>query len=623
MNMPEYGCKEIEQLKNAIGNRVDLPMKQLMEIMDKESEANNKKLNEYYEKNSENAEFIRLMDQKQFLEKNEFKQKEAEFLEKNSTFKDKEYQKKVFNEIFTVVPEGELLKVKGGYAVLKTERRHGRSPNGTFPVLADYTEENGKKVADNLDLDHTKGGVSTEDLKKAIDGIIQYMKDKTLYETNRYVGQGELAIPVKVITEKPMQAAFTINMFREEESESKMKGWVILVAPNFTHDDPKYVDGVFKFYDYERRIIVIGGSGYNGEVKKAMFSIANHMYPLTGNLSFHCSSVYDPESKEVTLVFGLSGTGKSTVASGIRTSQLLSDDETGVNLAKKETFNLENGNYYKTGGLLAEPKVLHALENTDMENGEVALYENVIIAPDGHVVFGVDPTANGRVSITLKSLEGAILGGMYPIPKRMIILSRDVNAILDPVNLLNREQIVYYLNLGYTSKTPGTESGITKPIPTYSKWEGGPFYDLKDSIVMEVLLRFLNEYQINAILLNSGEGGGPFGSEENDRFSVDVTLELARSFMSKVFMNHYKEHPEDFEENTLMRTIRPKNIPGISADILATLNAKKLWEENGYESQYDQAAKELFAEFRKNAEKSLSHATGDIASIMAAGPVSD
>lgn len=620
--MHEYGCKKIEELKEAIGNRVDLSMKELIPIMDEESKANNEALNKYYQENPKSAEFIQLMDQKQFLPKDEFKKKEAEFYEKNPSFKDKEYKKKVFNEIFTVVPEGNLLKVKGGYAVLKTERRAGRSPNGTFPVLSDYTEENGKKVEENLDIEHTKGGVSTEVLADGIDRIVNYLKDKTLYETNRYVGQGELAIPVKVITEKPMQAAFTMNMFREDEPESKMKGWVILVAPGYTHDDPKYVDGVFKFYDYERRIIVIGGSGYNGEVKKGMFSIANHMYPLTGNLSFHCSSVYDPESKEVTLVFGLSGTGKSTVASGIRTSKLLSDDETGVNLEKKETFNLENGNYYKTGGLLAEPKVLNALENTDLSNGEVALYENVIIGPDGHVVFGVDPTANGRVSITLKSLEGAILGGMYPIPKRMIILSRDVNAILDPVNLLNREQIVYYLNLGYTSKTPGTEKGITKPIPTYSKWEGGPFYDLKDSIVMEVLLKFLNEYEINAILLNSGEGGGPFGSEENDRFSVDVTLELARSFMGKIFMNHYKEHPEDFEENTLMKTIRPKNIPELKDEILATLNAKKLWEKNGYGDQYDEAAKELFAEFRKNAEKSLAHATGDMASILAAGPVS-
>ncbi len=619
--MDNYGCQAIARLKEAIGDRVDLPMKDLMYIMDQESENNNRALATYYGKHPLNKEFIQLMDKKQFLSKEEYKPLEKAFFAANTQFQEKDFQKAVFKEIFSVLPEGEVVKVKGGYAILKTERRYGRSPNGTFPVISDFVEQNGHKVSENLDLNHTKGGVTPDDLMDAINKVVEYLRTKNLYETNRFVGQGELAIPIKLITEKPFQAAFSVNMFREDGKDSKMPGWVILSAPGFTLDNEKFVDGVFKFYDYERRIIVIGGSGYNGEIKKGMFSISNHVYPLTGNLSFHCSSVYDPESKEVTLVFGLSGTGKSTVASGMRSSQLLSDDETGINLAKKETFNIENGNYYKTGGLLAEPKVLHTLENMREDQEEVALYENVIVGPDNHVVFGVDPSANGRVSIQLKSLEGAILGGMSPIPKRIIILSRDVNAILDPVNLLNREQIIYYLNLGYTSKTPGTEKGIKKPVPTYSKWEGGPFYDLKDEIVMEVLLKFLNAYDINAVLLNSGEGGGPFGSDKNQRFSVDVTLELARSFMSKVFMNHYKEHPEDFEENPAMKTIRPKNIPGIAPEIIATLNAKKLWEINGHGDEYDNAARELFTEFREKAEKSLKQSSANIDAILASGPL--
>ena len=155
--------------------------------------------------------------------------------------------------------------------------------------------------------------------------------------------------------------------------------------------------------------------------------------------NYFCKQVKTQE-KEVTLIFGLSGTGKSTVSSGVEGSQMLSDDETALNLDTKETFNLENGNYYKTGGLLSEKKVLRALES--MSGNNIALYENVIVSPSGHVVFAADPTNNGRVSMPLEHLEGAITSGNYPLPKRIIILSRDVNAILDPVNILTKEQII-------------------------------------------------------------------------------------------------------------------------------------------------------------------------------------
>lgn len=608
---------DLDQLKPAIGDRVDLTWPQMVEVLKKDAADNDKIITEFYGKNPVFAEFVQLVDSKQRVSKEEYKKAEAEFFEKYPEYKDINYQIAKYNKLRWTLPEGALTTVRGGFAVMKTENRSGRSPSGTLPVLTD-------NIKDVIDFNYIKGYVTEDEFLQAAKAVIDHMADKTLYETNRYVGQGELAIPVRTITEKSNAAAFTMNMFRAEPGEGKTpkyEGWTILQSPSFLHPDKeRFQDGVFKFTDYKRRMIVIGGSGYNGEIKKGMFVIANHLYPLDGHLSLHCSSTYDSKSDEVTLIFGLSGTGKSTVASGMETSKMLSDDETAINRNTGKSFNIENGNYYKTGGLLSEPKVLEALENMDIHTGNVALYENVVVAPEGYVVLGADPSANGRVSVPLTALKGAINGGMYPTPRRIIILSRDVNAILDPINILSKEQIVFYLNLGYTSKTPGTEVGVFKPIPTYSKWEGGPFYDLKDELIMDVLLKYLNENPVEGVLLNSGEGGGPYGSEDNERFAVDVTIVLARNFMEGNLTRHLNEHPEDFEENSLLGTKRPKNIPGLPEEIVKTLHARALWQKNGYGDKFDEYAHELFSEFKAKAEKSLTDKSEAIQKILASGP---
>lgn len=611
--MAEHIAK-LQRLEKAIGIRKDLPNEELTRILSAEASLHDKLLKDYYRNNPVLERFVRIMNDKQHLPVAQFEKKIEEFYTEYPNYRNPVFQKQMYNNIRECLPQGAVVSTNGGFAILKTERRHGRSPNGTFPVHSDI-------IKDVEDFNHTKGSISESEFLQVLDMMIEYMSTRTLYETNRYVGQGELAIPVRLITDKPTQAAFSVNMFRGESlsENDTLEGWTILSAPSFQHPrEERFIDGVFKFTDYKRRIILIGGSGYNGEIKKSMFAVANHIYPLKGHLSLHCSSVYNPHKHDTTLIFGLSGTGKSTVSSGVDDGIILSDDETAINLDTNETFNLENGNYYKTGGLLSEQKVLDALEN--MPENTFAIYENVIVGPDGHPIFGADPTNNGRVSIPLTGLKEAITEGMHPIPSRIIILSRDVNAILDPINLLTKEQIVYYLKLGYTSKTPGTETGINKPIPTYSKWEGGPFYDLKDEIIMKAMLRFLNNNKVEGILLNSGEGGGPFGSPHNKRFPVNVTLRLAEYFMSSKLIGHKKTHPEDFEKNELMNTIRPKNLPGITPEILTNLSAKALWEENGHGDTYETAAKELFTEFKNQAKESLGGGDNEAKEILKAGP---
>jgi len=588
----------------------------LISIFDDESRANQVLFDSFYQQNPILRAFMELLDSKTAISKDEYSRRESEFFNAHPEYKDQKKQHQAMEAVRSALPEGALLKVTGGYALLATERRSGRSPAGTFPV-------NTPNIAGIEDFRHTKGSVTESEFDAMWKAAMDYMDGKKLYSTKRYIGQGHLAIPVHFIGEKAIAAGFTINMFRGEEhaSDVDFEQWTMIALPGLLHPNTeRFADGVFKFTNYRERIILIGGSGYNGEIKKGMFAIANHVYPLAGHLSFHCSSVYNEPKNEITLVFGLSGTGKSTVASGLEGARMLSDDETGIDLERRETFNLENGNYYKTGGLLSEPKVLAALEN--VRAGDISIYENVVVSPNAHVVFAADPTANGRVSLPLTSLPGAVSEGMFPLPKRIIILSRDVHAVLDPANFLSKEQIVYYLNLGYTSKTPGTEAGITKPIPTYSKWEGGPFYDLKDEIIMKTLLKFLSLGDVEGVLLNSGEGGGPYGTKENSRFPVAITLELARAFVDGVITAHRDSQPADFDTNELLGTVRPKYIPGISEAILKALNAKQNWTNNGHGELYDQHARELFAEFTKHAQESLGASASDpeIQKILESGP---
>ena len=607
-------AEQLKILQLAIDKRKDLPLASLVEIVKKEAEANTAMVGDFYAANPVVSEFVSLLESRQNLTAEEYEKSAQAFYKKHEKFRAAAFQKEVLNSIRTSIPEGAHVAVNGGFAVMRSERRHGRSPSGTFPV-------NSSVIRNVEDFKHTGGSVTESEFLDIFGRMLDYLQGQKLYETNRFVGQGELAIPVRLVTNKPLAAIFSMNMFRESSGATgkTLEPWTIVAAPSFLHpQEDRFVDGVFKFTDYKRRLILIGGSGYNGEIKKAMFAVANHIYPLMGHLSLHCSSVFNGISGDVSLIFGLSGTGKSTVGSGTEGSSMLSDDETGINLHTRHTFNLENGNYYKTGGLLSEPRVMQAL--ADLKPDQIALYENVVVAPSGNVVFAADPTANGRVSVPLAALKGAIEQGMYPLPKRIVILSRDVNAILDPICLLNKEQIVYYLNLGYTSKTPGTESGITKPVPTYSKWEGGPFYDLKDSIIMKILLEFLNENRVEGALLNSGEGGGPYGSIHNRRFPVSFTIELARSFMDGKISKHYLNHPEDFEENMLQKTIRPRKLPFLADEINASLVASKLWEKNGYKDEYFHEARALYEEFKAHAWESLTRTVQEVRRIVESGP---
>lgn len=608
--------KELERLQNAVEDRDNLSAEQIMAHLDELSKENNLKISGFFDKNPLVKEFISLMRQKETLTKEEFQKKSEDFYTKNPDYRQEDFQKKTYNQIRKLLPQGEVIKVKGGYAILETERRTGRNPKGTFPVK-------NKLVEDIIDFKHTNGSVTDADFDEALEMILKHMETKKLYRSDRFVSQGDLSIPVTLVTESPFITGFVLNMFRKDSGQqgNKFEPWLVLQSGTFTHPDTeRFADGVFKFTNYEKRMIIIGGSGYSGEVKKGMFTVANHLLPESGHLSFHCSSVYNPDQDDVTLIFGLSGTGKSTVGSGLSGAKLLSDDETALDLDNKKTFNIENGNYYKTGGLLHEPKVLQILNN--MPSGMFSIYENIVVDHEFNPVFAADPTDNGRVSIPLTAMPSAIAGGAYPLPSKIIVLSRDVNAVLDPINLLNKEQLVYYLALGYTSKTPGTEAGITKPIPTYSKWEGGPFYDLKDNIMMKLLLSFLDTHEVEGVLLNSGEGGGPFGSKENSRFPVDVTLELARALMKGVISKQKKEKTDSFETNPLLGTMRPKSIDGISQEINEFLNAQALWEKNGHGDEYAKEATVLFSEFKKHAENSLSMFKGDAAidKIVASGP---
>ena len=286
LGYPMEATEIFQQLESALGNRESISPERLDQLFSETSELETKRLEEFYRSNDREAKFLGLLESKPELSKPEYEQRFAELISQYPELKSESEQLKVFESVRAITPEGSLVKLINGYAVPRSERRSGRSPKGTFPVY--YPE-----LEDLVDFKHTNGSVSEQDFLEALDMVMGYLKEQELYSIERQVGQGNISIPVTVVSEKPSQIAFAANMFRAlEDTERDYEGWLILSAPRFTHPDTgRFPDGIIKFFDYRRKVILLAGTGYNGEIKKGMFTVANHELPLKGHLSFHCSSV--------------------------------------------------------------------------------------------------------------------------------------------------------------------------------------------------------------------------------------------------------------------------------------------------------------------------------------------
>lgn len=484
-----------------------------------------------------------------------------------------------------------------GALVVNTGEFTGRSPKDKFIVKDSVTAASVNWNDFNLPF-------SAENFERLYRKVTNHFKEKDVWVRDcQACADPEYRINIRVISETPWVSLFAYNMFirpTEEELEHTDPEWTIFHAPG-CHADPA-TDGTrqhnFTVVDFSKKIIIIGGSAYTGEVKKGIFSILNYLLPHDkGVLSMHCSA-NQGTAGDTAIFFGLSGTGKTTLSADPE-RKLIGDDEHGW--TDSGVFNFEGGCYAKTIDLSEEkePQIFHAVR-------EGALLENVGFFPGTRKVNYADKgiTENTRVSYPLHYIDNALEPSIGNIPKNIFFLTCDAYGVLPPISRLNPAQAMYQFISGYTAKVAGTETGITEPKSTFSACFGAPFLPLHPARYAQMLGEKLRKHNVNVWLINTGWTGGPYGTGERIKLSYTRSM-ISAALNGALEKTAYKDHE-------VFGVAIPEACPGVP-DVL--LDPRNTWEDK---AAYDAQAKDLAGQFVKNFEKYAAQADEE---ILQAAPI--
>jgi len=409
---------------------------------------------------------------------------------------------------------------------------------------------------------------------------------------------------VRVVTENPWASLFAANMFlrpTQDEIKTFDHDWLVVQAPSFMAEGA--IHGIrqhnFSILDFTRRVIIIGGSAYTGEIKKGIFGVLNFILPHDHKvLSMHCSANVGKEG-DTALFFGLSGTGKTTLSADPN-RPLIGDDEHGWD--SDSVFNFEGGCYAKTIDLSAErePDIYKAIRHG-------AILENIEFLPGTRTVdySCKNKTENTRVSYPIHFIDNALKVSRGGEPKNIFFLTYDAFGVLPPISKLTVSQAMYFFLSGFTSKVAGTEVGVVEPQTTFSACFGAAFLPLHPTRYAELLGKKLNEKSyINVWLLNTGYIGGAYGTGK--RMSLPHTRALITAVLSgKMNGVEYVTHP-------IFGLAMPATCEGVPSEILNPVNT---WADK---AAYDAKAKDLAAQFNKNFEKYAGQASEEIRSAAPA-----
>jgi phosphoenolpyruvate carboxykinase (ATP) len=409
-------------------------------------------------------------------------------------------------------------------------------------------------------------------------------------------------LAIRVITENAWHNLFARNLFIRLEPEQipdHIPEFTILQAPGF-HADPEE-DGVnsevFIVLNLEKRMILIGGTSYAGEIKKSIFTTLNYLLPLKGVLSMHCSANVG-KGGDVALFFGLSGTGKTTLSSDPE-RLLIGDDEHGW--GDDGVFNFEGGCYAKTINLRAElePMIWEATRNFG------TILENVSLDPDTRRVDFDDQslTENTRAAYPINFLENIVPEGRGGHPENIFFLTADAFGVMPPVARLTPEQAMYYFLSGYTSKLAGTEKGVKEPQTTFSTCFGAPFLPLYPRVYAHLLGEKIARHKAKVWLINTGWTGGPYGV--GSRIRLPFTRAMIRAALNGSLENI------PLRDDPYFGVAVPEQVPGLPAEIL---NPRQTWADP---QAYDQQARSLVAKFQENFTQFADQVAPEVA---AAGP---
>ena len=437
--------------------------------------------------------------------------------------------------------------------------------------------------------------ISEETFNELYDQVTNFYNINS--ESKTYVFDGfagadpKHALSVRIIAKKAWQAHFVHNMFispKENQLENFSPGFTIINASDVKNKSYKEYgmnSETFIVFHIKKRIAIIGGTEYGGEMKKGIFSILHYLLPKKDILSMHCSANVDEKNNNPAIFFGLSGTGKTTLSTD-PLRPLIGDDEHGW--SDEGIFNFEGGCYAKVINLNPEeePDIYNAIK-------EGALLENVVYDEESLEIDFNDgsKTENTRVSYPLDHIENSISGkGMPSIaghPKKIIFLTCDAYGVLPPVAKLTSDQAMYHFISGYTAKVAGTERGISEPTATFSPCFGGPFLTLHPLRYAELLKKKMKKFNVPVYLVNTGWVGNSAKSGAS-RFSLPLTRQILNSIL-----NGHIDDSQFLNDNYFGFQI-PKTLGDIDPNLLNPLKAWKDVEE------YHRSARELIQKFQDN-----------------------
>jgi phosphoenolpyruvate carboxykinase (ATP) len=499
------------------------------------------------------------------------------------------YESAIRREEASVAAEGPLVACTGQHT--------GRSPNDKFIVRDPLSDR-------HIDWGAVNQPVEAEKFDLLYRDILQHLRDKELFVLNAWAGaDARYRLPIRIVTEYAWHSLFSRNMFLPDVNpQARLEHraeFTVIAAPTFKADPRAHGSrsDVAIFVDFRRKLVLIAGTSYAGEIKKSIFTILNYTLPMQGVLSMHCSANIGKDG-DTALFFGLSGTGKTTLSSDPE-RRLIGDDEHGW--SDHGVFNVEGGCYAKVIKLSAEaePQIFATTRRFG------TILENVVIDPMTRTLDLDDATLteNTRASYPIDFIDNAERSGMGGHPRNVIMLTADAYGVLPPISRLSPEGAMYHFLSGYTARVAGTEKGVTEPKVTFSTCFGAPFLPLSPHVYAKMLGEKIAAHRARVWLVNTGWTGGPYG------VGTRIKIPYTRAMIAAALDGRLDDVP--YSRHPVFNVDVPATCPGVPDALLSP------WATWADAAKYDQQAVMLAKLFVKNFQAFEAHVSP---AVKSAGP---
>ncbi|MGH9540302.1 MAG: phosphoenolpyruvate carboxykinase (ATP) [Terriglobales bacterium] len=492
------------------------------------------------------------------------------------------------------IRRGEAKLAANGALTAATGRFTGRTPKDRFLVRDRVTQARVAWGAVNQPI-------APESFDRLLERAKEHVRGRDLFVQECFAGaDSEFRLSVRVITEMAWHSLFARNLLRQRQADDPARfepELTVLDLPGCLADPRRdgTRSGTFIVLNLDRRIVLIGGTAYAGEIKKSVFTALNFFLPSWDVFPMHCSANVGQRG-DTALFFGLSGTGKTTLSADPE-RKLIGDDEHGW--GPNGVFNFEGGCYAKCIRLSRanEPQIWHAIRyGTVLEN---VVLDEATRAPR---YDDASLTENTRAAYPMEFIAEAVAGGRGPRPAHVVFLTADAFGVLPPIARLTPEQAMYHFLSGYTAKVAGTEAGVKEPQATFSTCFGAPFLPLAPREYAQMLGERLRAHRVPCWWINTGWTGGGYG--KGRRISLEHTRTLVGAALAGELAN------AEFANDPIFGVAVPLAVPGVPAQLL---RPRETWRDG---AAYERVARELAGRFRENFKQ-----FGDVpAEIREAGP---